>query len=300
MTQLPDERRYLGAIIPKDVIVLAETAAASERFADVKLCCFQNTVSEEYYMQFAALTFILPDNSIFVSYRGTDDSLIGWKEDFHMMFESPVPSQIKAVEYLKDVAGRLPGDIRIGGHSKGGNLSIWASVNCDGDVRKRIRNVYCNDGPGFNIDFYSQKHYSEISDRIVKLVPESSAVGIMFEDNGDYEIIRSREKNFYQHDPFSWEVKKNSFVRSPERSSFGKKTDDILKRWLSSMSIEERRFFTDTVFDIIFSTNAKTLTDLNSARMKSAAIAAHTMRNMDKETRKKLLQFLRRFIMPSE
>ncbi len=298
LREMPENRHYLGVIITNKIIDMAYMIAETERYSNVRLCCFENTVSEKFNMQFAAVTFLLPDGTVFISFRGTDDTLVGWREDFYLMFESPVPSQIRATEYLEFIASTFGGGIRMGGHSKGGNLAIWAAVNCSSMTRNRLLCIYNNDGPGFGIDFYSTPEFSEIAKRFVKIIPDSSVVGLMLEENTNFNIVKSNEKKLYQHDPFSWEVKGCSFVRTEKISEYGKKRDNIFRKWLASMSPDERRLFTDTVFEVLASTNAKTLTDINSARMKSAAAAAHSMRTLDKDTRKKLFAFIRRFIAP--
>lgn len=290
------ERKYLGAIITGKIIDVAFTAAKAKRFSDVYISCYENIVDEKANMQFSATVFILPDESVFISYRGTDDTLVGWKEDFYMTFESPVPSQVKASEYLETVASLTHFPIRLGGHSKGGNLAIWSAVKSSDAVKKRIINAYNNDGPGFPHDFYESDECRSISDRLVKIIPDSSVVGLMLEESDYYKVVKSSEKSIYQHDPFSWETKVNCFVPADGISEFSKKSDLVLKKWLASLSNEERREFIDIVFNALGSGNAKTLTDLNSSRMKSAASVAHSMRELDKESRKNLIAVLRRLI----
>ena len=120
----------------------------SERFGKIIATNFVNKINREQEKQFSAITLLLPDNTIFVSYRGTDDTLIGWKEDFNMSFKSHVASQLDAVEYLNNVASKYENKIRVGGHSKGGNLAVYASIFAKSDVKNRIINIYNNDGPG--------------------------------------------------------------------------------------------------------------------------------------------------------
>lgn len=290
------ERKYLGAILPNEILDVAFMAAESKRFSSVLINCYENIVDEILNIQFSATTFILPDETIFISYRGTDDTLVGWKEDFYMAFESPVPSQTKALEYLSKVASKTKLPIRIGGHSKGGNLAIWSAVKSPYNIKKRIISAYSNDGPGFPREFYESDECKSIADKLVKIIPDSSVVGLMLEESSYYKIVKSTEKRFYQHNPFSWEIKCTEFVPADSVSEFSKKSDLALKQWLATLSKEERREFVDLVFNALTAGNAKTLSDINSSRMKSAAIVAHSMREMDKETRKKLIAVLRRLI----
>lgn len=290
------ERKYLGAILPDEIIEIAFAAAKSERFSSMRLNCYENIIDESLNIQFSATTFILPDETIFISYRGTDDTLVGWKEDFYMAFESPVPSQIKALEYLIDIASKTKLPLRLGGHSKGGNLAVWSAVKSPDNIKERIIKAYSNDGPGFPHEFYETEECIKISDRLVKIIPDSSVVGLMLEEGDYYKVVKSTEKKFYQHNPFSWEIKCNDFILADSISEFSKKSDLVLKQWLATLSKDERREFVDIVFDTIASSNAKTLTDINTSRMKSAASVAHSMKEMDKETRKKLIAVLRRLI----
>lgn len=290
------ERRYLGVMLPETIFDVAFAAAKSRRFSDVLVNGFQNLVSETENIQFSATTFILPDETVFISYRGTDDTLVGWKEDFYMAFESPVPSQIKALEYLNVIASKTDLPIRLGGHSKGGNLAVWSAVKSSGNIKKRIINVYSNDGPGFSHDFYETDEFKDISSCFTKIIPDSSVVGLMLEENNYYKVVKSSEKTFYQHNPLSWEVNVTEFMPVDDISPFSKKSDRVLKQWLASLSKDERREFVDMVFNALGSGNAKTLTDINSSRMKSAASVAHSMKTMDKESRKKLIAVLRRLI----
>jgi len=294
--QFYPDRMYLGVIVTDEIIKAAILASQTVRYGGMYVNCYENIVDENTNIQFSATSFILPDKTVFISYRGTDDNIIGWKEDFYMTFETPVPSQIKALEYLDKIAGKTDMPFRLGGHSKGGNLAVWSAVKSLPMIQKRIINAYNYDGPGFPHDFYETEECHAISDRLVKIIPDSSVVGLMLEEGDYYKVIKSTEKKFYQHNPFSWEIKGVGFVPADSISEFSKKSDLVLKQWLATLTKEERREFVDIVFDAIASSNAKTLTDINTSRMKSAASVAHSMRELDKESRKKLIAVLRRLI----
>jgi len=294
--QFYPDRMYLGVIVTDEIVKAAILASQTIRYGEMYVNCYENIVDESTNIQFSATSFILPDKTAYISYRGTDDNLVGWKEDFYMTFETPVPSQIKALEYLDKIAGKTELSIRLGGHSKGGNLAVWSAVKSPAHLKGRIINAYNNDGPGFPHDFYESSECKSISDKLVKIIPDSSVVGLMLEEGDYYRVVKSTEKKFYQHNPFSWEIKGVGFVPADSISEFSKKSDLVLKQWLATLTKEERREFVDIVFDAIASSNAKTLTDINTSRMKSAASMAHSMKEMDKETRKKLIAVLRRLI----
>ena len=129
----------------------------SERFGKMIVTQYVNKINAEQEKQFSATTVILPDNTIFVTYRGTDATIVGWKEDFNMCFKSHIASQKDAVEYLNMVSKKYKRLIRIGGHSKGGNLAVYAAMFTNSKVKKRIINIYNNDGPGFDDEIIKTK-----------------------------------------------------------------------------------------------------------------------------------------------
>ena len=140
----------MGVLVPDQIPVLVEHAAKTARFGDIRLLGYVNRIDEETQTQFSAVTMLLPDGSAYVAFRGTDDTIVGWKEDFNMAFTPEIPAQKYAAEYLRQVSAALPfRPLLVGGHSKGGNLAVYASVFCGQEVQKRILAVYNNDGPGF-------------------------------------------------------------------------------------------------------------------------------------------------------
>ena len=196
----------IGFIIPKDVVVLLAKAAKTKRFGEVWLSSYENKICDGEEKQFSALTFIFKNTegaeALFVAFRGTDDTIVGWKENFNMSFMQPVPSQLEAVEYLSAVAANAFGEITLGGHSKGGNLSVYAAVSAPERVKERINEVYNLDGPGFNIDFLASEEYRGMRDRIRTIVPHSSIVGMLLEHEESYEVISSSQTGLLQHNGF--------------------------------------------------------------------------------------------------
>lgn len=289
--QLPEEKRYFGLIMPETINEMVEKIAHCERFEGTRICGFVNTVNhsrkQEEIQQFSAVTFLLPDGSIFVAYRGTDDSIAGWKEDLLLGLTNGVPAQLSAAEYLRKAAMESDGDIRVGGHSKGGNLAVFASANAPKEVQDRILCIYSNDGPGFLADFIGCDGYNNISEKIVNLIPESSVVGILLERAGEQRVIASSRKAVLQHDPFSWEVKIDRFKDRKSRTQFGEKSDAAIRQWINSMDVNEKKEFIDTLFTVIDATGAKTLTDLRTNPIKCAAGAQKALNEMDKEKRDK-------------
>jgi hypothetical protein len=262
------ESLSLGLIFPQEMIMLATRAARSERFARTRVTGHVNIVKSNPQIQFSATTFLLGDDTCFIAFRGSDDTLVAWKENFNMSFMSPVPAQVKAVEYLERAARAYPDrKIYLGGHSKGGNLAVFAATKCSDNVKGRIEAVYSNDGPGFTRKFINSAAYKSVKSKIHTLVPQSSIIGMLLEHEEDYEVVSSTQTGLYQHNALSWEVKGKAFVHLDSITEESKKIDRTLKIWLSEMGAERRRRITDTVYELLSSSSVKTLTDLNADKL---------------------------------
>lgn len=249
---LTEQDEQVG-LSPEPYIPLMRAVAATKRFEEVKMFAFEDRRDAEKEMQFAAVSFLLPDNSVFVAYRGTDTSLVGWKEDFNMSFMSGVPAQLRATEYAVEIARRCPKRIlRIGGHSKGGNLAAWAAMHLPEKLqRKRLLAAYNNDGPGFLAEVLQEEGCRQLGEKLYTFVPESSIVGILLEHGENYEVIASHNKAVMQHEPLSWAVLGKRFVRRDKYSEGSRITDDVLKEWIASTSLQERQEFVDALFELL-------------------------------------------------
>ena len=284
-----------GVIIPAETTDLFRRAASSVRFRDIYAAYYVNETSETEPMQFAAVTYILPDNSLFLAFRGTDDSLAGWREDFNLSFTCPIRSQELAAAYTADIASVYRGNLRLGGHSKGGNLAVYAAAFVPPHIQSRILAAYSNDGPGFLPHVLESPEYRAIADRVITFVPQSSVIGMLLEHDGDYHVIESTLHNgLFQHDPFSWNVFGPQFVHLEGLSKQGQRHDQVLRAWLSKLDGEERRKFTETLFGVLESTGAKTVSDLTEGRMNSIGTILRTFGNLDRETKDQVYNFLKR------
>jgi len=262
-------------------IKLLEAMMRSERFKDMRLSGYINEVDYETQKQFAAIIIDVGHHTHFISYRGTDNTLVGWKEDFNMSFMSPVPAQEAAVHYLEKMAESLPGYIRTGGHSKGGNLAVYAASLCSTQVQKRIIEVYNNDGPGFDSKIISMEGYVNIRGRINTFVPQSSVVGMLLEHEEEYRIVHSTQTGLLQHDIYSWEVMGNDFIYLDTVSNRSLFIDRTLKDWMLRMDSSQREQFIEAIYSIFNETNAKTLEELTSNWYKNALIILKSLKNMD-------------------
>lgn len=292
--KLTQEDEQLG-LSQLSYIPVAQQAAQTERFAGTRMFAFEDRSDQE--TQFAAVTFLLPDKSVFVAFRGTDTSLVGWKEDFNMSYLESVPAQVRAAEYTAEIM-RLCRflKVRIGGHSKGGNLSVYAAVKAPAAVQDRIVRVYNNDGPGFAKPLVGTPEHTRVADRILTVVPQSSVVGQLLEHEQNVEIVRSDAEGMLQHDGFSWQVVGDHFIHLDGFSREGKVIDETLESWEGSLSPKQREAFADALYTVLTASGAKTLSDLNGDKLKSAVTMLKTYSNLDRETRQLLSGSLRALV----
>lgn len=289
-----DEQRGLST---EEYIPVMRAMAATPRFRDTKMFAFEDSYDEEKVMQFSAVSFLLPDNSVFVAYRGTDSTLVGWVEDFNMSFMTAVPAQLRAVDYAVEVADKTPRRaLRIGGHSKGGNLAAYAAIHLPEKLQtKRLVAAYNNDGPGFNKAVLESDAFARVQEKIHTFVPESSAVGMLLEHTEDYIIIDSTTVSLLQHEPLSWNVLGNRFIYLGERSEGAKLGDNVIREWLADLSIEERQEFVETVHSILsVGGKMKTLDDLKEGGLGSGVALLKEYMGADDQKKKMLSELMGR------
>lgn len=241
---------------------LMREMAKTRRFGEVKLCHYIDDVDRQEQSQFCAMTIRLDDGSIFIAYSGTDNTMIGWRENFNMSFLTETPGQLKAVEYLNQIISPRQKNIRIGGHSKGGNLAVYASVYCKASIQNRILSVYSNDGPGFMGVMMEKEEYHKMLPKIHTFIPESSIVGMLLEREEDYEVIKSTANGPMQHDVMTWEVMGNHLIRSDSVTKQSELLDKTLKAWIEKLDTKQREEFVDVLFGILEEGGIQTIDDL--------------------------------------
>ncbi|MBO5295252.1 MAG: DUF2974 domain-containing protein [Clostridia bacterium] len=259
----PDPKKIsMGVIVPKEIITLFRTLKSTRRFRNVEIRAYVNEIDTKKQMQFSAMSFFPGDGTMLIAYRGTDDTLIGWKENFNMSFMPVVPAQLAATEYLDQAGAYFDGDIRLTGHSKGGNLAVYAAVHCQKPIKKRLVRVWSNDGPGFGEGMLSDPAYIAMRPIIKSLVPQSSVVGMLLEHDENYTVVKSRQVGPLQHDGFSWNVMGGSFVHLQNVTDECKRFDKSLNEWVRSMTPEQREEFVESIYQMLSAGDAATLTDL--------------------------------------
>ena len=235
----------------KDDAKLLRQAGNSRRFGNAEITMYRDMLIPEQETQFAALTFLLDDGSGFVAFRGTDYSLVGWKEDFNMSFQQTVPAQRLALHYTREVAAEYMVPLRLGGHSKGGNMAVFAAARSSPMVQDRIMEVFNNDGPGFTDYLMGDPGYLRMVPKIRTMIPQSSVIGMLLEHEEPYRVIRSKTVGLLQHDPYSWEVMGNDFLTVEEITSNSRFVDATIKAWFADMSVQERNQLVDVMFGLL-------------------------------------------------
>ena len=273
-------------LLVKGDIKLIEHMAKSARFGNLKIINYENLREEASETQFSAVTFPLGNYRYYVAFRGTDETIVGWKEDFNMSFTTPVPAQEMAVGYFERVASRLRGKFILGGHSKGGNLAVYAAAFCSPRLRAKILKVQNFDGPGFDSKVFLTPGYRAILPRIETYIPQSSIIGMLLDHEEKYKIVKSRNLGIFQHDTYYWELSRNSFIYAEELSDASKLIDGALKEWLTSVDSGTRELLVDTLYDIFNEMNVKTVKELAEKPLLNAVSALRAIRNIDPETRK--------------
>ena len=280
---------FPGLSNPESRVEMLSAVCASPRFRDVRICDYRKEFSEEAEMQFCAMTFLLPGNTVYIAYKGTDSSFVGWKEDFNLLFQCPVPSQTAAAKYLNEVAQKHEGTLYVGGHSKGGNLAVYAAAMCNQPIKDRITKVFSHDGPGFMDAFITSAMYQSVSERIEKTVPQLSIVGMLMEE-GEYEVVESHARGFMQHDPSTWSVVNCDFVRLDKLNDMALKADEGIEKWLSDLDLEEREEFVESLYYIIEETGAEAIEDVTGDWRKAVRSAGKALRGMDPDKKSHMTQ----------
>lgn len=287
------EKLYADERFEKNNRALFEAMVHSRRFKTLKMNCYINIVETEWETQFSAITFFLEDGTMYIAYRGTDETIVGWKEDFNMAFQSPVPGQAYAAKYLNMVTGKLHNRFYLGGHSKGGNLAVYAAMTCQEKVRERILKIYSMDGPGFRREVLEGCAYEQIADKIIKILPHSSLIGMLFETSPQVKVVESRTFGLLQHDPYTWLIAGDDFVYVKGLYKSRKHADETLNQWVEALDEKQRRIFVDTLYQVVSASKAENLIELSADWKKSMNGMISALKEVDEETKRALKEMIR-------
>lgn len=273
---------------------LLKICSQYDRYKDVIISHYINNVNEEIDKQFSAVHFILDNNIDVVAYRGTDVTVTGVKESAMLSYMFPVPAQIEALYYFQETCMKHKENIILCGHSKGGNLAIFAAVNCSNSLKKRITAVYENDAPGFPKYFFERYDYQQIKDKIHLLTPQGSIIGRMLYHDAKPAIIHSFASGLKQHQASSWEVEGDNFVREENYDSFSDFINDYLDSLLDYVSDEELELFFDTLEYVALNMGIEDFYDIKEIDIKKVFSLIDSFGNIEEKQKEKFKQILKK------
>ena len=291
LDRLPSSESELVMLLGfKEIPEFIKTLVSSNRFRNCQIVGFVNKVDADKEVQFSALCLYLGDGSCSVVFRGTDATFVGWKEDFNMTFREIIPAQQEAVKYLDNIASHVSGNLQLAGHSKGGNLAIYAAAFCSDKVKKRITNIYSYDAPGFHEKIIASDGFDSIKDRVRSFIPQSSIVGMMLEHGCDYQVVKSSGTGLMQHFLFTWEVSYNDLVYVDKVTLSSRFVDKTIREWIGSLDNLQREEFVETVYKILLSSEVKSVQEMEQSWLLTLGRILKSMGNIDDLTRKKTLK----------
>ena len=262
----------------------------SVRFGNCVIRNYVNEIVTEAEQQFSAVEIVLDDGTSYISFRGTDDTIIGWKEDFNLS-TGVVPAQERAVEYMQRISDKASGMLRVGGHSKGGNLAIYGSVMCK-SVHDKILEIYSNDGPGFSKEFQESPETAEMMPKIIRIIPEYSIIGTLLEHEKQPIIVASTSRGLLQHDGFSWEVQGPGLVRRDSLNKTAPRFIEILHKWIDGMDMEQKRLLIEDLFATLQASGYENLSEVQSGGLKSLAAMVKRLDKFAPESRGMMQELL--------
>lgn len=283
-----------GLVLKKKISVKMMAMAKTKRYASLKVAYCKCAFDVEPPLQFGAMTFFVPDGTAVIVFRGTDDSLIGWKEDMSLYTRKGIPSHALSVEYLEKVAKTFDGNIIICGHSKGGNLAIYCALKCSENTRQRIARVYNNDGPGFvNGDLMKCAEYKEILPNYFHFVPSNSFIGMLLVHDNDFKAVKCKHfLGFVQHDLSFWKTKGTEILLRNDISKLAKITDEFLKEMIYRVTDDQSKLIDKWFGDLITGMGEDRLISISKNLIGSVKGAVKVCSGVDSDTRAAIDNFL--------
>jgi hypothetical protein len=265
--------------------------ASSARFRNCHLFGYINKVDTDMEYQFAAIS-IYTKGGCCIAFRGTDESFIGWKENFNMSFREIIPSQAEAVKYIEKMAPKIKGRLRVCGHSKGGNLAVYSAAFCRKKIQKRITDIYSYDAPGFNKKIIKGVNFTAVKDRIHSYIPQGSVVGMLLEHGNDYIVVKSSQTGLLQHILFSWEVTHNDIVHAGNVTQSSLFIGKTIQEWIESNDNGQREKFIEALYAVLTSSEINSVHEMENSWFISAGKIIKSFSSIDEETRKLIFNVL--------
>ena len=270
----------------KDNIELFEAMADSRRYRRMKVNYYSDILSIVAETQFSAMTVFLEDGPTVMIYRGTDETMVGWKEDFNMCLKEPVTGQSLSTMYLQQVSELLEGNFLLAGHSKGGNFAVYAAMNTKGTVQDRIEKVYSFDSPGFRPEILESVDFNKIAGRVCKFLPHSSIFGMLLQSKEDYQVVECSSIGLMQHNPYNWQVSGNQFKKVDKLDRGSLFLNETFNEWLFSLEEEELQAFAEIWYKIMQDAHITTMLEFTKAPGKTLVHLTDAIRETDDVTKK--------------
>ena len=295
-----DKKRFKGYVKElgdqKKYIELLNNLVDNPRFNTLKLDNYYEKESIEEECGFKGLT-IESDKFIYVSFMGTKAaSIISWKEDFNLAYLSPLPSQKIALRYLNKVMFETLKPVYVGGHSKGGNQAIYASIHTPLINKLRIKKIFTHDGPGFPLHVFNSYRYKLIKSKISKTVPSSSIVGMLLYSREEYKVIKASGLGMNQHSPLNWAIKNGDFVYLKDLSWSSKHFDKTISNWINNLNKEQKVRFIDGLFSILQNSDFDPMNIPNKNYLKMYSTIRKGLKDLDEETREMVVEVFKKLV----
>ncbi len=278
-----DNRALFGAMIN------------GKRFQSMRLNYFTDIIDTEVETQFSALTCFPQDSLPVIVYRGTDENIVGWREDFNMAFKRPVTGQRLATLYMNQVGLRISDRFIVCGHSKGGNFAVYASMNAIDSIQKRVEKIYSFDGPGFRPEILSSEDYGKIESRVEKFIPHSSLVGMLLENHENYRVVESSTFGVLQHNPYTWLLEGDSYKKVDDVYKGKKIMNQSMNEWILRLNDEQLSIFINTLFYVLEGADKKTTSEVTLDWKKSMLGMLAAVKNIDEETKDMIKRIILQF-----
>ena len=256
-----NELKTNNILFPAKRVKLLKLMASSRRYADVQFCGYKEDIDYLKERQFCATVIKVPGIKTFISFRGTDDNVISWKEDFKMSYMSKIPAQKLACKYLEEALDNLSGSFILTGHSKGGNLAIYSAANTNEVFRERIEGIYTYDAPGVHTSVLESEGYKAIRSKVVAYVPEDTVVGALLEKDVETVVVKSKLFGVMQHMVYNWQIKGHDLQKLKSRTTGSILFERALKQWMCNYSEEELKIICDVAFDLFADINVISFMD---------------------------------------
>lgn len=279
-------------MVTKERVELAEAMVRSRRFASMSLSNYRSVLDKEVEKQFAAMIFSLPELDYHqLVFRGTDDSVIGWKEDFQLTYSREIPAHRSAMTFLEDYLPNLSGRITVSGHSKGGNLALYSAVQSSTALREKIAELLLLDSPGLMKSLLEKPSYQELKAKMIVIRPQDSVVGVMLYWDRPAQLVAAEGIGFAQHNALTWEVDlvANDFVYEDQPTELSQRLEETFQEWIETLPNQQLKQVCDLVFDTILDSGIESLDDIGIQALPQIGQMLQEFGNLS-DKQKKVLQ----------